>query len=190
IIAIFPCRFLATGETFTSLSFGFRIGVSTISAIVSETVDSIWKNLGPRYLAFPKDATEWESIAERYEERWNFPHCVGALDGKHVTIMAPPNAGSAFFNYKKSHSIVLLALVDADCRFIAIEVGAFGRSSDGGIFANSNLGEGMLNNSINLPKDGPLPNADHLGQMPYTIVADDAFPLKCNIMKPYPGKNQ
>ena len=80
----------------------------------------------------PRTAEEWTKVADRFQERWNFPNCVGALDGKHVTIKPPMNTGSTFFNYKHSFSVVLMALVDADYKFLYCDVGCNGRISDGG----------------------------------------------------------
>lgn len=118
------------------------------------------------------DSEEWSIIGNGFKNRWNFPGCYGALDGKHVVIKAPPNSGSDFFNYKGTFSIVLLAVVDHNYCFRYIDVGASGRSSDGGIFRNSSLKSALENKLLNIPNDG-------------FFVADDAFPLTLQLMKPY-----
>ena len=35
---------------------------------------------------------------------------LGAVDGKHIVVQAPINAGSSFYHYKGTHSVVLLAV--------------------------------------------------------------------------------
>jgi len=87
----------------------------------------------------PTETNEWLKISADYEEKWNFPHCLGALDGKHILLQAPINSGSEFINYKGHFSIVLMALVDADYSFIYINAGCQGRISDGGVFKNTDL---------------------------------------------------
>lgn len=70
-----------------------------------------------------------------------------------------------------------------------MDVGAYGSNSDGGIFANSNLGKSLDAGTLHVPPPAPLPDAPELGSLPYTVVADDAFPLKTYVMKPYPGRH-
>ena len=38
-------RYLASGDIMPSLSFAFRIGISTVSKIVPETCQAIWNSL-------------------------------------------------------------------------------------------------------------------------------------------------
>ena len=131
----------------------------------------------------PRTEAEWESIADNFYSQWQFPHCIGAMDGKHVCIQPPPNSGSYYFNYKHSFSIVLLALVDADYKFIYVDIGCNGRVPDGGVFKNSALFAALENKSLNIPS--PRPMKDNTPPLPYMIVTDDAFPLKEYIQKPY-----
>lgn len=69
---------------------------------------------------------DWKAVSKDFEEKWNFPHTIGALDGKHITIQAPFRSGTEYFNYKKIFSIVLLALVDANYNFMYVNIGSQG----------------------------------------------------------------
>ena len=99
-------------------------------------------------------------------------------------MQSPHNSGSAYFNYKKTHSIVLLAVCNAKYEFTMVDIGDSGRQSDGSVYNNSQLGFAIEKNSLNLP-DGSNPE----NTLPYVFVADDAFGLKCHMMKPYPDQN-
>ncbi|PNF35560.1 hypothetical protein B7P43_G03722, partial [Cryptotermes secundus] len=60
----------------------------------------------------------------------SMPHCIDSVDGKHCRIQCPPNAGSQFYKHKGFHSVVLLAVADAECNFILLAVGGFDRDND------------------------------------------------------------
>lgn len=126
---------------------------------------------------------DWEDIALKFWNIWNFPNCIGAIDGKHIEIVAPHNSGSHFFNYKKTFSVVLLALVDANYKFVAIDIGSYGKNSDGGILANSKLGRGLENRKLDIPEAKFLLGTNVL--VPHVIIGDAAFPLKTYLMRPY-----
>ncbi|XP_049513913.1 uncharacterized protein LOC119466062 [Dermacentor silvarum] len=113
-------RFLAAGETLRSSCFSFLNGRSTACGIVSSVCQVLWDVLGPLYVACPSSADEWLQIASEFEERWNMPHCVGAIDGKHVAIECPSKSGSEDYNYKNCFSKSLLAISDACYRYMLI----------------------------------------------------------------------
>ena len=136
----------------------------------------------------PANEEKWLKVSDDYEKIWNFSNCVGVIDGKHVVIQAPYNAGSTFFNYKRTHSVVLLAVCDAHYRFLMVDVADTGRHSDGGVLSNSQFGRALERNSLSLPESKPLPGMPS-PNMPHIIVGDEAFPLKKNIMRLCPGKN-
>lgn len=179
-------RYLATGADFQALSFNFRLGHSTVQNIVHSTSEIIWESMSKIYLPRPTEDVLKKSAVE-YEKFWNFPNCVAAIDGKHMQIQAPPNSGSLFFNYKKTFSIVLLAMVDPNYRFIAVDVGSYGKNSDGGIFFDSCIGKALESNTFNMPADRPL--IEGTEPMPYVIVGDEAFPAKKYLLRPFPGRN-
>lgn len=139
----------------------------------------------PLYLSPPTDE-DWRKIAESFERKWNLPNCVAAIDGKHVNIRCPPGAGSEYYNYKGHHSIVLLACCDADYIFTAVDIGAYGSQSDGGVFMESSFGRKVIAGELNFPPPKILPNSNY--NCNHYMVGDAAFPLKPYLMRPFPGK--
>lgn len=79
-----------------------------------------------------------------------------------------------------------MALVDADYKFIFIDIGKNGRTHDSTVFRESPLGIKLKENNLNLPQPSYL-SGFHF-RMPYVIVGDDAFPLHVNLIKPYPER--
>lgn len=173
--------------TFASLQYEFFRGRSTISKVVRETCQAIWNQL--RATEMPEPTMEmWQANAEEFYKKTNFPNCIGSVDGKHIRCINPVAGGSNFYNYKKFFSTVLMALVDANLRFIAIDVGAYGKEGDSTVFKESELGKKVYSGSLNLPPPSPLPEDEGGNPHPYVIVADEAFKLSTNLMTPFPAR--
>ena len=178
-------RFLVTGDAFATIAHSYRMSETTVGRIVKDTCEVIWNVLKDKgFLKVPGNQNDWTKIADEFEKRWNFPNCLGAIDGKHVIIQCPPRGGSKYFNYKKFHSIVLMAVVNANYEFTMVDVGDYGRLSDGSVFGSCDLGIAIEQQRLNMPPPRVLPGSNV--KFPYVFVGDDAFPLKTNVMKPYP----
>ena len=180
-------RFLASGDSFGSLALLFRKGKSTIKKATYDVCDAIWERLVDSYLPNPTEAT-WRSNSSKFQELWQFPHCIGAIDGKHCVLQAPANSGSLCFNHKSTFSLVLLAIVDAEHKFVMVDIGADGSNSDGGIFKDSVMGKKFASNTLEIPEYEEIENAEEFGALPYVFVTDEAFALSENMVRPYPGR--
>lgn len=102
------------------------MGRSTVHKIIPEVCHAIWLVLQPIVLPI-LNSEEWKKKSEEFLLKWQFPNCIGALDGRHIEIQAPPCSGSEFYNYKKYFSIVLMALCDANYKFTWVDIGQFGK---------------------------------------------------------------
>lgn len=161
-------------------------GDNTIGGIVRETTRAIWRYLQPLYMPVPTEI-DWRKKAERFYELWDLPNCLGSIDGKHFRIKKLSKSGSCYYNYKGFFSIVLMACADADGLFTTIDVGAAGRNSDGAVFRASAIGKLLDKEKLNIP--GPQPMLNDNEAFPFYFVGDEAFPLKRNLMRPYPQRN-
>lgn len=137
----------------------------------------------------PDTIEKWEEISEGFSQQWNMPNCIGSVDGKHFRMTRPPSTGTLFYNYKHYYSLVMLAVADHQYRFIYMDVGAEGKSSDGGVWARTQLQEDLNDpaNPLNIPPPKPIAGVQQ--DVPHYLVGDDAFPLRPNLMKPFPQLN-
>ncbi|XP_064465661.1 uncharacterized protein LOC135377272 [Ornithodoros turicata] len=143
-------EYLSSGDLVKEIALAFRVGISTASESIRETCRALWTRLQPLYMKKPGTA-DWQKITESFQRNWQFPNCLGAVDGKHVRIRAPPNSGSMYHHYKDNFSIVLLAVADGDYKFVVVDVGAYGKQSDGGILRQSQFGQKLDAGTLQLP---------------------------------------
>ena len=175
-------RHLALGDNYPTLSYAFRCSCSSICHFVPEICRAIVGAYKDEVISCPVTSEEWKSIAHQFEKKWNVPHAIEALDGKLIAIKKPAHSGKLYHNYMGFFSIPLLALVDAHCKFIWIELGSMGHMSDSKIFHDSELFECLEDNSIGIPSPSPMADDNTNRSMLYFILCDDAFALRLYMM--------
>ena len=55
-------------------------------------------------------------------------------------------------------------------------------------FSNSGFGKALDGDKLSIPRPRLLPNTTQ-SPLPFVFVGDETFPLKTNMLRPYPGKN-
>lgn len=179
--------YLASGVDYVRLGFHFHVAWNTVSVIVPEVCQAIIDEYGEEALDTPVSPEQWVEISRDFLKWWNVPNALGALDGKHIRIRCPRKGGSHYYNYKGFHSIILLALADANYKFRWVDIGANGACSDAQVFNHCELLEVIEAQEIGFPEPAPLPNDDV--PTPFFLLGDDAFALRTWLMKPYSRRN-
>ena len=125
-------RYLVTGDAQVTIAASYRMSAAVVGRIINDTCEVLWSTLIEKgYLKNPSTPEEWKSISKDFDED------IGAIDGKHVLMQAPANSGSAYFNYKKTFSIVLMAVCNAKHQFTLVDIGDIGRQRDGSVYGSS-----------------------------------------------------
>lgn len=78
-----------------------------------------------------------------------------------------------------------MAVCDGAYKFTLVDIGAFVSTSDGAVFQNSKFGNKFDLNEMSVPGSSNLKGMKE--KLPFFFVADEAFPLKKYIMRPFPG---
>lgn len=74
-----------------------------------------------------------------------------------------------------------MAIADAHYKFLYVDVGGFGKQSDGGTIKACSLGRRLQDSTLDLPKPKLLPHSSDM-ECPHVFMTG-------NFMRPFPGKD-
>jgi len=102
----------------------------------------------------------WKEVALSFHNRWNFPHIIGSIDGKHIAMQKPTNSVVlATTTIKDSFRLFYwLSLMLITSFSTATYGGANGAGSDAAIFNDTELKEYLETNQVGLHPAKPLPD--------------------------------
>jgi len=169
-VAVTLCR-LATGNTLMMISDLFGIGVSTTSEIVRECCEAIRIRLKP--LVFKKPTlVRMKNIASEFEALHGIPLVIGAIDGSHIPIIAPPHDPTSYYCRKGFYSCLLQGVVDSRCKFWDYDFGWCGRMHDWALFQKSEIGKKTMRGKF----------------LPFKFIGDAAYPMRPWFYSPFKGE--
>lgn len=111
----------------------------------------------------------------RFKQKFGIPWVIGVVDGSHIPICRKYRGDNdRYYNRKGFMSIILSAIVDADGRFVSIDVGEKGARHDSYVYLTSELG-------IYMQQPNVLDDIDE----PRFLLGDSAYSLDIRMMKAY-----
>ncbi|OWR53839.1 putative nuclease HARBI1 like protein [Danaus plexippus plexippus] len=78
-----------------------------------------------------------------------------------------------------------MAIVDSNYYYIFIDVGSYSKECDSNIFKETQFWKKLVDNTLNIPSPCSIINTNYI--LPYVLVADEAFALHANVLRPYGG---
>ncbi|KAK3101308.1 hypothetical protein FSP39_002583 [Pinctada imbricata] len=158
--------FLATSECCRILCDRFDVSKSSVKRITRKVSEAL-NDLKHQMIIWPVGGKIIET-ADKFKAIVGFPGVIGSVDGTHIMIPRPSDHSGAYLNRKKSYSIVLQGVCDADLCFTDVYVGWPGSVHDARVYQNSSLASRMQN----------MPNEYHL-------LGDGAYPLSGSLLTPF-----
>ena len=173
---------LADTASYRTVSNLFGVGKSTVCQIVIEVCTCIVEVLFKRLVHLPVTQQEIEMEIAAFFRRAGFPQIVGAVDGCHVSILAPNENAEDYVNRKGFYSIILQGFVDSNYLFRDVYVGWPGKVHDSRVFKNSPLYDACCAREfLPLRLSKVITNV----VVPPLILGDSAYGLTNWLMRPF-----
>jgi hypothetical protein len=160
------------------------LGKSTVHDILRQVCSAISNHFG-HHIAWPA-GRRLARVTTTFQAKQWLPNCIGAIDGTHIYISAPPNsiAAANHRNRYKSFSILLQAVVDSQCLFTSVNTGPPGSLHDNAHFKSTELYRKVEEGVMGGFHDDPMALPTALPFPPY-IVADRGYPLLSWCITPF-----
>lgn len=116
-----------------------RVSQATTCRIVKSVTDALCE-LAPQIIKFPRTAEEQARVKQGFYRIGSFPQVLGAIDGTHINLRRPPgDHPEQYLNRHHRFSMNVMAVCDADLRFLNVYADYPGANADAYIWANSQL---------------------------------------------------
>ena len=125
---------------------------------------------------------ERSRVMAQFADSKGLPNCLGALDCTHIHMVKPDSCASEkYYDRNGTFSLILMAVVDLDYKFLYVHVGCPGPYNDARVFRISALGT-----HTSTLFDGDAVQVQGRMVRPY-VIADAGFALREQVIVPYPG---
>ena len=171
---------LAHGNSYESIGPNFNVGRSTVLEAVQDVVEALF-NLRNEYIKFPITEAETQVCIQTFQDS-DLPNIVGAIDGSHIRIAAPPDSAVDYFSRYQQHDFIVQAIVDGRKRFLDFASAFPGSMHDARVLRNSTIFHLAEHDQI---LTGPSVRIGANDIKPY-LVGDSAYPLASWLQKPFP----
>ncbi|XP_061726000.1 uncharacterized protein LOC133531666 isoform X1 [Cydia pomonella] len=189
-------RHLRAGLSYKELSTKYRVGRTTVSAIVKDVSRALWGTLQPAHMPAPRERT-WRRAEADFKLICQFPNCVGSVGGRHIIAKqlsedkryktTPQTEEYPRVSDKNCHrrfvTIALLAVTDPYNKILALDIGNYAKDGHVNILENSRFFGKYMDKKDFLPWT-PLPGETE--PCPYVLISDGAFTIRHNLLRVFP----
>ncbi|MCO5600630.1 hypothetical protein L7F22_054745 [Adiantum nelumboides] len=173
---------LSSGNSQHHVANCFDCGRSTVSKFLHQFVVVLIKNLG-RKLRWPETAGELAQVKDGFRALLGLPNCCGAIDATHINMNLPKNeTNKSWFDRKGNYSMLVQGIVDANKRFLDVNIGWLGCCNDKHVLRNSGFYR-LCQGRERLA--GPTSIHEDVSIQEY-IVGDGGYVLLSWLVIPYP----